>query len=99
VPSGLEHAQDVDASIQPLQNLLADQPGHLTVAEAKADQLSAAQDPSLAFGPDNRLGRKGFCATHDRSLRTPGGIVRESLDLWKSFAVAVETEAACHARP
>jgi hypothetical protein len=33
------------------QNLLADEPGHLAIVQAEADQLRPGQDSRLALGP------------------------------------------------
>jgi hypothetical protein len=56
MPGRLEDSKDVDASIEAPKNLLADEPGHLTVVEAEADQLRSLKTPDWrsahAIAPD-----------------------------------------------
>ena len=60
------------------------QPSHLTVAEAEADQLAAGQDTGLVLCPRNRGRGEWFGAMHVRSLRILRLIVRCTPKLWKS---------------
>jgi hypothetical protein len=69
VPRRLEYAEDVDASVEAPENLLADEPGHLTVVEAEADQLRPRQDSGLALRPCDCGGRQRFGVMHGVSLR------------------------------
>ena len=76
VPRGPLHPKDVCASVQSLQGLLTNEPGNLTVAEAKVDQLGAAGYASLVLSPSDRLGGEWSRVMHIRSLWTSGRIVR-----------------------
>jgi hypothetical protein len=76
LPSRLQHAKDVDASVEPLQHLPIHQSGHLTVVKAETDQLRAGQDTCLALCPCNRGSRNWFGEVHARTFRILCAVVR-----------------------
>lgn len=94
MPGRLEDSKAVDASIEAPKNLLADEPGHLTVVEAEADQLRSRQDSGLALRPCDCAGRQRFNVMHRVSLRTGSPIVRTSPDLWKPVPEPLWTSQA-----